>query len=219
MPIKGGYLFIAGAGGLLVWSGLTGKSWSSVFRDILTGQNPSTLTAAYTIRPGTPPTSGGTGTGGGISIGGKGSGNNIPCLGTTLPPQSTMDKYFGPIVSLSHETTITFAGHRVVINRAIAGNLQQAGKAIEKAGLAHEIRDVGGFRTAVGASGAPIPFSMHQYGAAIDINEDGGPNGNWHTMTLDPRLVAIMRQYRWFCGENWGGASRDGGHFQFMGNC
>ena len=141
----------------------------------------------------------------------------IPYLGTTLPPESVMVRYFGPITDLSHETTIMFAGHSVTINKVLAVNLAAAGRAVEQAGLAREIRDVGGFRTAIGGSGSPIPFSMHQFGAAFDINEDGGPNGDWHTMQLDPRLVALLAQYHWFCGENWSGASRDGGHFQFTG--
>lgn len=141
----------------------------------------------------------------------------IPYLGTTLPPMATMVRYFGPITSLAHETTIMFAGHQVTINKVLAANVEAAGRAVEQAGLAHEIRDVGGFRTSIGGSGSPIPFSMHQFGAAFDINEDGGPNGDWHTMQLDPRLVSLLAGFHWFCGENWGGASRDGGHFQFTG--
>lgn len=141
----------------------------------------------------------------------------IPYLGTTLPPMATMVRYFGPVTSLAHETTITFAGHSVTINRVLAANLTAAGRAVEAAGLARQIRDVGGFRTSIGGSGSPIPFSMHQFGAAFDINEDGGPNGDWHTMQLDPRLVSLLARYHWFCGENWSGASRDGGHFQFTG--
>lgn len=77
MAVKGGYLFIAGAGGLLLWSGLTGKSWSTVFRDVLTGQNPQATTAAYVIQPGTPPAP----TGGGGGGGGAGSGRPPPGLG------------------------------------------------------------------------------------------------------------------------------------------
>jgi D-alanyl-D-alanine carboxypeptidase len=141
----------------------------------------------------------------------------IPYLGTTLPPIGVMIRYFGPQSDPSRQVTVNFAGHQVTINRVLAGNLVAAGRALERAGLAGEIRDVGGFRTSIGGSGSPIPFSMHQFGAAFDINEDGGPNGDWHTMTLDPRLVAILRRFHWFCGENWGGVSRDGGHFQFMG--
>lgn len=141
----------------------------------------------------------------------------IPYLGTTLPPISTMIRYFGPQSDPSREVTISFAGHPVTINRVLGANLAAAGMAVQRAGLAGQIRDIGGFRTSIGGSGSPIPFSMHQFGAAFDINEDGGPNGDWHTMTLDPRLVAILARFHWFCGENWSGVSRDGGHFQFTG--
>jgi hypothetical protein len=50
MPVKGGYLALAGAGGLLIWSGLKGKNWSSVLKGVATGQQPSTVTTAYTIQ-------------------------------------------------------------------------------------------------------------------------------------------------------------------------
>ncbi len=141
----------------------------------------------------------------------------IPYLGTTLPPIAVMIRYFGPQGDPSREVTISFAGHPVQINRVLAGNLAAAGRAIEHIGLGGYIRAAGGFRTSIGGSGSPIPYSMHQFGAAMDINEDGGPNGNWQTMTMDPRIVAVMRSYHWWWGGNWGGASYDGGHFQFMG--
>jgi cell wall-associated NlpC family hydrolase len=49
MPVRGGYLALAGAGGLLVWSGLRGKSWSQVLRTIMNGRKPETATTAYEI--------------------------------------------------------------------------------------------------------------------------------------------------------------------------
>jgi hypothetical protein len=207
--LNGVALAAVAAGAGLIYSGVKGFSLLGTVQSLISGKSPA---GQATVTPiGTPVETGAPVTGGG------GSGSGIPYLGTTLPPQSEMNKYFGPITSSAHETSVSFAGHSVTINKAIAGNLQQAGQAIKAAGLAGQIRDVGGFRTSIGGSGSPIPYSMHQYGAAIDINEDGGPNGDWHTMTLDPRLVAIMAQFNWFCGENWSGVSRDGGHFQFTG--
>jgi hypothetical protein len=141
----------------------------------------------------------------------------IPYLGTTLPPIATMIKYFGPQGDPSQETTVPFAGHRLQINKVLAGNATELGAKLAAAGYSGYIRTVGGFRTSIGGSGSPIPFSMHQFGAAFDINEDGGPDGDWHTMTLPAELVSICASMNWFCGENWGGASRDGGHFQFTG--
>jgi D-alanyl-D-alanine carboxypeptidase len=141
----------------------------------------------------------------------------IPYLGTTLPPIATMIKYFGPQGDVSQETTVKFAGHTLQINKVLAGNAAELGQKLAAAGYSSYIRTVGGFRTSIGGSGSPIPFSMHQFGAAFDINEDGGPDGDWHTMTLPAELVSICASMNWFCGENWGGASRDGGHFQFTG--
>lgn len=128
-----------------------------------------------------------------------------------------MVKYFGPIADPSQEVTVPFAGKTLMVNRVLADNARQLGAALAAAGYASYIRDVGGFRTSIGGSGSPIPFSMHQFGAAFDINEDGGPNGNWQTMTLPRGLVSICASFSWFCGESWSGASRDGGHFQFTG--
>jgi D-alanyl-D-alanine carboxypeptidase len=141
----------------------------------------------------------------------------IPYLGTTLPPIQTMIRYFGAQASPANETSVNFAGHQVQVNRVIAGVVQAAGNDLAASGFKSYIRTVGGFRTSVGASGSPIPYSMHQFGAAIDINEDGGPNGNWQTMTLPPLMVAIMARHHFFCGQAWAGSSRDGGHFQYTG--
>jgi len=41
MASKGIYLGIAGGGGILVWSGIKGKKWSSVLRNLISGQNPA----------------------------------------------------------------------------------------------------------------------------------------------------------------------------------
>lgn len=53
MPVKGGYLLAAGGGVILVWSGLRGKSWSAVLRDIVSGQKPemAKTTAAIVSAP------------------------------------------------------------------------------------------------------------------------------------------------------------------------
>jgi resuscitation-promoting factor RpfB len=38
MPVKGGYLLIAGGGAIVLWSGIRGHKWSSVLRDIISGK-------------------------------------------------------------------------------------------------------------------------------------------------------------------------------------
>jgi cell wall-associated NlpC family hydrolase len=49
LPLKPAYLFLAGGGGVLVWSGLKGKSVSSVFRQLAGGDSPASATSANSI--------------------------------------------------------------------------------------------------------------------------------------------------------------------------
>jgi hypothetical protein len=49
MPVKGAYLAIAGGGAILLWSGLRGKSWSTVLRDLISGKNPASAPAANSV--------------------------------------------------------------------------------------------------------------------------------------------------------------------------
>jgi cell wall-associated NlpC family hydrolase len=49
MPAKGTYLAIAGIGFVFLWSGLKGKSWSSVLRSLVSGDKPSTLASVNPI--------------------------------------------------------------------------------------------------------------------------------------------------------------------------
>jgi cell wall-associated NlpC family hydrolase len=54
MPVKASYLFLAGGGGVLVWSGLKGKSVSSVFRQLAGGDSPAGASSANPITGVTP---------------------------------------------------------------------------------------------------------------------------------------------------------------------
>ena len=62
MPAKGAYLIIAGGGAILLWSGVRGKSWSNVLRNLIAGTNPATSPNVNPIGA-TQSTGTGTGTG------------------------------------------------------------------------------------------------------------------------------------------------------------
>jgi len=50
MPVKGTYLAIAGGGIILLWSGLAGKSWSTVLRNVIAGKDPKSASNVYGIQ-------------------------------------------------------------------------------------------------------------------------------------------------------------------------
>jgi hypothetical protein len=52
MPVKGGYLIVAGGGAILLWSGIRGHKWSSVLRDVISGKPiPQTTELAISTSP------------------------------------------------------------------------------------------------------------------------------------------------------------------------
>jgi hypothetical protein len=67
MPVKGTYLAIAGAGAIILWSGLKGKAWTDVLRSVIAGKNPASvqataqITGLDTSSPATAGSVGGTG--------------------------------------------------------------------------------------------------------------------------------------------------------------
>lgn len=50
MPVKGTYLAIAGGGIILLWSGLAGKNWTDVLRNVISGKKPSAAASSYQIK-------------------------------------------------------------------------------------------------------------------------------------------------------------------------
>lgn len=75
MPVKAGYLFLAGAGGIFIWSGVRGKPVTSVFRSLIGGENPARIPSKDTIT-GISTSAGGPVTGG--------SGKPVPGSGTPV---------------------------------------------------------------------------------------------------------------------------------------
>lgn len=76
MPVKGTYLALAGGGAILLWSGLKGKSWSAVARNVIAGRNPANAPSANPIQSASSPA--------------LASGNTTPVAGTQ--PGSTANE-------------------------------------------------------------------------------------------------------------------------------
>lgn len=52
MPVKGGYLLVAGGGAIVLWSGIRGHKWSTILRDVISGKKlPTTTELAITTAP------------------------------------------------------------------------------------------------------------------------------------------------------------------------
>jgi hypothetical protein len=51
MPVKGAYLAVAGAGAIILWSGIKGKSWTDVIRQVISGKDPRTALTVSAITP------------------------------------------------------------------------------------------------------------------------------------------------------------------------
>jgi len=80
VPIKSGYLLAASGGAILLWSGVKGKQWSSVLRDLIAGKPVSSATSV----PITGTSAAGLGGGGGsVSSGPVSTGKNV-ALGRSL---------------------------------------------------------------------------------------------------------------------------------------
>ena len=90
MPVKPGYLLLAGVGAVILWSGIQGKSVTGVFRELIGGQNPNTAPSANTIQqeqvtnPSSLAFGYGTGLNAGVgtTIGGSGTGSGSSNLGS-----------------------------------------------------------------------------------------------------------------------------------------
>jgi len=63
MPIKAGYLLLAGGGAIIIWSGVRGKPVTNVFRSLIGGENPAKIPQTEFISGVTPTATGSTGQG------------------------------------------------------------------------------------------------------------------------------------------------------------
>lgn len=83
MPVKAGYLIAASGGAILLWSGVKGKKWSTVLRDVISGKPIGTATDNPITGTASSSAAGGFG-GGTIPAGGAVSTGKNVALGKTL---------------------------------------------------------------------------------------------------------------------------------------
>jgi hypothetical protein len=92
MPLKAGYLLVGAGGIALLWSGLRGKSWSVVVRDLLSGKNPTSAANVNALNGGTFNAGGGVG-----NAGNRGFSNSVP--GSSLGGAGGPDTISPPAVN------------------------------------------------------------------------------------------------------------------------
>jgi hypothetical protein len=103
MPVKGGYLFMAGGGAILVYSGLKNKSLSSTFRHLLSGKSPATAAT-------------GTNTVNGVSSSGNGSGGSTnPAVPAASAASIAAYKTYALVMLTSHGWPGQFAQFNNVV--------------------------------------------------------------------------------------------------------
>lgn len=208
MKRDGVYYGIAGVGALMLYAGIRGYSPLKAVQNVLQGQPANAGQKISLLGAGT------TGAGAGIS------GGPIPDIGCGLGPSlQEMEGWFGKLGSSANQSTVPFGYLSVQVNKRVAATVQQIGQEIQAQSPGY-LKTVGGFRTSIGASGGFIPYSMHQFGIAIDINAAENTDlgsGNPGTMASHPEIIAIFAAHKWCWGGNWSEPSRDPMHFQYRG--
>ncbi len=98
------------------------------------------------------------------------------------------------------------------VHRKLVGVIEAALDEIHKAGLWPQVHDLGGcyaWRTRRLSAHA---LSRHCWGAAIDLNVKGNPQGS--PPTMDPGIVQAFEAQGFAWGGNFHGPSVDGMHFE-----
>jgi hypothetical protein len=213
MAVNGTGLAAILAGSVFMYAGIKGKSVLGTVQAVVSGKDPKAAKSANPITAPAEPS------GGGVSGGGV-SGGPIPEIGCGLGPSlQKMEGWFGKLGSSANQKNVPFGHLSVQVNKRVAADVQQIGQEIQ-AKTPGYLKTVGGFRTSVGASGGFIPYSMHQFGIAIDINAAENTDlgsGNPGTMALHPEIIAIFAAHNWCWGGDWSEPSRDPMHFQYHG--
>lgn len=118
-------------------------------------------------------------------------------------------------------TTVSFLGRSITVNNALVGPLASVESCVGGAASGYSIRSMGAYncRSVTGGSG----YSMHAYGAAIDINaaQNGyGPKQTPCPSDMPSAFVSCFTSNGFGWGGNWrsvcdamhfSGASREGG--------
>lgn len=179
MPVKAGYLLLAAGGGVLVWSGLKGKSVSSVFRQLAGGDAPGNAKNANSI------------TGSDTTAPFLGSSPTIP--GVTVAPQPGVSASAGSNQALAQSLAPQWASGQewqdwlALWNQesgwsATAENPQSGAYGIPQALPPTKLPAAGQ------KSGGSSPLAQEEWGIAYIEQRYGDPENAW----------AHEQQYSWY---------------------
>ena len=139
-------------------------------------------------------------------------------LGTGLGPGLLeMTNLFGAPADPSHEAGVNFAGRGIQVNKLVGGTVGTIGNEIAKTSPGYVDSSTGGFRTAIGASSSNIPYSMHQFGLAIDVSPSSNPYlSKSGSILKHPDVINDFAHHGWYWGGHWSDGSVDQMHFQLQ---
>lgn len=125
---------------------------------------------------------------------------------------------FGTQESTGDLATVDFLGKSVQVHKKVVGCLQAVINEIKTKNIQYQVKIIGGWRKEVGGGAVADGASYHQYGVAIDINENeyGNPCCSVAAYTMPQSYIDAFHNHGWSWGGNWR-SIKDYMHFEYNG--
>lgn len=127
-----------------------------------------------------------------------------------------LTRLYGPMKSTANQVEVDFLGKKVQVHKDVAGCLQAVANEIKTNNISYAVRRISGFRVEVGGGQVKDGSSYHQYGAAIDINDDTNPCCSVAKYDMPQAYIDAFHHHGWSWGGNWN-SIKDYMHFEFNG--